>query len=117
MDPIKVNLAEVVGSPFCVSVEDGNKVNAQIAAAFDKNSVVEVSFAGVTRLTTAFLNAAIGQLYNEYSDEKVRKLISIINTTQEDLRLLQKVIENAKIFFRDREKYRSAVKDVLGDDD
>lgn len=117
MEAMQISLVEVVGSPFCVSVEDGNIVNAQIASAFDKNIFVKVSFSGVTRLTTAFLNAAIGQLYNEYSDEKIREYINVIGASQEDLRLVQKVVENAKLFFSDREKYKAAIKDVFGEND
>jgi hypothetical protein len=113
----KVVLARITGSPYCVSIEDGNKVHEQIAAAFDRDEPVEVSFDGVRRLTTAFLNAAIGQLYNEYDEAKIRSLISLLDASQEDLRLLTRVVDNAKKFFRDPARYRTIMKDALGDDE
>ena len=114
---MQVVLAEVVGSPFCVSVEDGNRVHERIAAALDKKLPVEISFDGVTRLTTAFLNAAVGQLYNEYAEDEIRKSLSVGTATQDDLKLLKKIIDNAKLFFQDREGYNAVLKDELGSDE
>lgn len=113
----KLSLTRITGSPFCVAIQDGNKLKKEIAASFDRDEPVEVSFEGVRRLTTAYLNAAIGQLYNEDHEAKIRRLISVVDVSQEDLRLLARVVENAKKFFSDPSRYRMIVKDAIGDEE
>ena len=109
----KIVLVTAVGSPFCVAIEDGNKVHNLIAEAFDKNERVAISFAGVRRLTTAFLNAAVGQLYNEYTEERIRDALQIIEVSQDDVRLVARVVENAKKFFLSPERNRAIQDDAL----
>lgn len=50
-------------------------------------------------MTTAFLNNAIGKLYNIYDKEKLNKYISMKNISKSDLNLMKKVIDRAKIKF------------------
>ena len=68
---------EVVGSPFCVASDDGQKVHKHLDAALRANQEVVLSFHNVTALTTAFLTAAIGELYGTFSEEKIRSLLKI----------------------------------------
>lgn len=114
-EPMRLVLTDVVGSEFCVSIEDGQTVHGVLADLFDRGEPVTVSFEGVKRLTTAFLNAAIGQLYNEYPEEEVRRLLRPPeDASQEQLRLLKRVVDNAKSFFAER--MRGPMRDELGDD-
>lgn len=114
--PLKLGITEVVGSSICVSIEDGTKLHDAIVAALDQGRPVALSFAGVGRLTTAFLNAAIGQLYNEYDEARVRAgLLPPTNATQEQLSLLKRVVDNAKRFFADRDRISGIVSDHRGD--
>lgn len=95
----KIRITEVVGSSICVSIEDGTKLHDMIVAAFVTGTAVQLSFAGVGRLTTAFLNTAVGQLYNEYREEDVRTLMLPPEAaTPEQLGLLKRVVDNAKLF-------------------
>lgn len=114
---IVINLAEVAGTELCVSVLDGNRVHDAIAAALEGNQQVILDFSRVRRLTTAFLNAAVGQLYNEYDEDQVRNLLlPPQGASQDQLRLLKRVVDNAKAFFSDPERIRSVVRDEVGDD-
>jgi|SRR6266851_4591701 len=73
MKEVPINIAKIVGGGICVAAEDGNKVHDAIRTEIEKGNRIVISFSGITRMTTAFLNAAIGQLYGEYSDEHIRK--------------------------------------------
>lgn len=108
----KISFVRLVGSPFCVSIEDGNKVHNAIATAIERGDQVQISFSGVTRLTTAFLNAAIGQLYDNVGEARVsEKLLPPIDASQEQLRLLVKVVENARRFFAEPDRHREMLDD------
>ncbi len=116
-DTIKINVTDVIGTGFCVASGDGQKVYEKIAEAFRANGKVELSFSEVTDLTSAFLNAAIGQLYGKFSEEFIRENLSFKDLAKEDRAIMKKVADRAKSYFKDSEPYRQAVKDVIGGND
>ena len=58
----RLSVTTEAGTAICVAVEDGHKLHNAIAEGLSAGVPVVVSFAGVKRLTTAFLNVAFGQL-------------------------------------------------------
>lgn len=114
---IKISLFEVVGSPFCVATDDGQKVYDRLNAALNQDRNVIISFHNVTALTAAFLNAAVGQLYGTFSEEKIRSLLKVEDAEQEDLWLLKRVVENAKLYFKDPERFEQAFQEAIEDGD
>ena len=112
----KVDLVRIVDSPFCVAIDDGNLVHDRIADLMTAGSVAVVSFNGVKRLTTAFLNAAIGQLYNEYSEQVIRERLRVVDASQEQLRLIKRVVDNAKKFFADPKRGAQVLRHLNGED-
>ena len=110
---IRVN--EVVGH-LCVASDDGQLVHNRVAAALRERQRVVLSFLNVQSLTSAFLNAAIGQLYSSFTEEQIRAGVRIEDMEQDDLRLLQRVVETAKAYFKDPKRFKDATKEVLGDD-
>lgn len=110
-------ITRVTGSAVCVSIEDGTRLHDAIVARIAEGSQVALSFQGVKRLTTAFLNAAVGQLYNEYDEDFVRRhLLPPEDANQDHLRLLKRVVDNAKLFFADPDRARRAWADHIGED-
>ncbi len=115
--PVKIRITEIVGSSICVSVEDATRLHDAIVKAFNTDTQVTLSFEGISRLTTAFLNSAVGQLYNEYSEDQVRKgLLPPEGASQEHLTLLKRVVDNAKLFFANQAKINAIVTETRGDD-
>ncbi len=113
----RVNLARVVGSPYCVSIEDGAKVHDVILKSMESGERVILTFDGVERLTTAFLNSAVGQLYDGNHEDEVRRfLLPPEGASQEQLRLLVRVVENAKRFFAAPDRHRTIIGNVLRDE-
>lgn len=113
---LTVSVYEVVGSPLCVASDDGQKVYDRIAAALKQNRDVTVSFLNVTSLTSAFLNAAIGQLYGSFSEDEVRSHVSVDDMRPDDLELLKRVVDTAKEYFKDPEEADLAFQEALGHD-
>ena len=114
---IQISMFEVVGSPFCVASDDGQKVHDHLDTALKADRDVILSFRNVTALTGAFLNAAVGQLYGIFDEEKIQTLLKIEDAEPKDLALLDRVIRNAKLYFEDPKRYNRAVQEVMGDDD
>ena len=112
---IRISMLEVVGSPFCVASDDGQKVHKHLDAALRANQDVVLSFHNVTALTAAFLTAAVGELYGTFSEEEIRSLLKVEDIEQDNLALLNSVIKDAKLYFKDPKRYNQAIREVLED--
>jgi len=116
-DEIVVRVFDIVGGPLCVSADDGQTVHDKIAPLLRDNRKVVVSFERVETLISAFLNAAIGQLYGEFTEERIRELLSVRDMTSEDLTMLKRVVDNAKVYFKNRKQFDQAWKEEVGDEE
>ena len=112
---LTLSVFEVVGSPLCVASDDGQRVHDRIAAAFKEGINVTVSFLNVSSLTSAFLNAAIGQLYGSFTENEIRSKLKVKDMEPDDLALLKRVVETAKQYFKDPKRFNNAVEEVIGD--
>ena len=114
---IKISIFEVVGSRLCVASDDGQKVYDRLDVALKADRIVTLSFHNVMALTSAFLNAAIGQLYGTFSEEQIRAQLKVKDMEQDDLALLKRVVDNAKLYFKDPERYEQAVEEAEENED
>jgi len=105
---------EIVGSPLCVASSDGQKVYDRLAVALKEGRSIILSFHNITTLTSAFLNAAIGQLYGAFSEEQIRSLLKVQDMQADDLMLLKRVVKTAKLYFKDPQKFDQAVRETRG---
>jgi len=112
-----IRIFEIVGNGLCVASDDGQKVHNQVAITLREGRKVSLSFHNVESLTPAFLNAAIGQLYGEFSEEKIRASISVKDMNNDDLNLLKRVVDTAKQYFRYPERFKKAREEALEDSD
>lgn len=104
-EEIRISMFEVVGSPLCVASDDGQKVYERVNTALEAERDVVVSFKNVSTLTSAFLNAAIGQLYGVFEEDQIRSKLKVEDAEQDDLVLLKRVVDNAKLYFKDPERF------------
>lgn len=85
-----------------MSAIDGQKVYEEVYKVVKSGNKATLSFSGITRMTTAFLNAAVGQLYGEFSEEEVRqRLAPPVDFEPWHLNRLKLVVDRAKIYFKD----------------
>ena len=101
---ITINVFNITGNRFCTSEEDGERVYTQIKKAMKSDLKVEISFQNVESLTTHFLDDAIGRLYGDFTESKIKESLSVKGLGIYNTLLLKRVISNAKSFFR-RMKY------------
>jgi hypothetical protein len=116
-EDIQISMFETVGSPFCVASGDGQKVYERLAAALKAGGNVVLSFHNVTALTSAFLNTAIGQLYGSFNEEQIRSLLKVEDVEADDLALLKRVVDNAKLYFKDPQRFNQVVSEIMEEED
>ena len=116
-EDIRISMFEIVGGSLCVASSDGQKIYDRLAAALKADRHVIISFHKVTTLTAAFLNAAIGQLYGTFSEEQIRSLLKVGNVESDDLALLKRVVDNAKRYFNNPQRFTQVVQETLKDAD
>jgi hypothetical protein len=115
-DKLNLSIFEIVGSPHCVASGDGQKVYDRLAVALTEKRGVTLSFHNITTLTSAFLNAAVGQLYGTFSEEQIRSLLKVQDIETDDILLLKRVVDNAIQYFKNPQRFDQAVHDTLGDE-
>lgn len=113
---LELSVFEIVGSPFCVASDDGQKVHDRLVAALKAGHGVRLSFHNVVIVTSAFLNAAIGQLYGEVDEAQIRTLLKVSDIAPDDVMLLKRVVETAKQYFADPQTFVQAIQDAQGGD-
>lgn len=113
----RISVYEVVGSPLCVASNDGQKVNDRLSVALTKAQGVVLSFHNVSTMTSAFLNVAIGQLYGTFTEEQIRSRLRVEDIDPQDAVLLKRVVETAKMYFQDCNRFDHALRDDHEDDD
>ena len=116
-DKVKMSVFEVVGSPLCVASADGQRVYRRLAAAMKAGRRVGLSFRNVSTMTSAFLNAAVGQLYGEFDEDRIRTLLTVEDMESDDVALLKRVVATAKQYFQNRDRFDRALREELGDGD
>ena len=116
-EPVIIRVFDVVGVSLCVSSVDGQLVHDKLAPLLREGRKVAVSFAQVETLISAFLNTAIGQLYGEFTEERIRELLSVRDMAPEDVTLLKRVVDNAKRYFANPAAFDQAWKEEVGNDE
>lgn len=116
MNPMTISVFNLVGDGFCVEAKDGDAVFNAISKVLTEDKAVEISFQNVEMLTSAFLNTAIGQLYKDFSEEKIRALVKVVNIEKADSALLRRVIETAKLYYKNSSWLEESAKRIMEED-
>src|SRR5258708_2215004 len=95
---LNLSVFEVVGGSLAVASDDGQKIFDRIAAGLKEGKNVSLSFRNLQSITSAFLNAAIGQLYGTFKEEQIRSQLRVTDAQPDDLVLLKRVVDTAKAY-------------------
>lgn len=115
MNEITINVFNTVGNSFCVDAEDGQKVYALLQKALNEGKKVIISFQNVEMLTSAFLNTAVGQVYRDFNEEIIKSSLKAEYLSSEDMALLKRVIDTAKLYYKDPERMEKSINEILGE--
>lgn len=110
-----LNISKIIKNDSAVSSDDGETVYQLILESLRSKEIAELDFAGISIITTAFLNTAIGQLYDVFSSEELNEYIVLKNVQREDTIQFKKVIERAKEYFQNKKGLEdNANKNIYG---
>jgi hypothetical protein len=99
-----------------VSSDEGDKINDIINQLLKEYEVVELDFSDIKLLTTAFLNAAIGQLYKDYTSEKLSARLKLTNVTPDDAFRFKLVTNRAKEYFKNKQSFDESVNKIVNEE-
>lgn len=115
MEEVTISIYNTVGDSFCVDAEDGKKVYELIHKCLKENKKVKLSFQNVEMLTSAFLNTAVGQMYRDFPEDQIKTSLSVEALSPEDLTLLKRVNNTAKLFYKNPDRLQNSISEVLGE--
>lgn len=107
----RINIYNEVNGVAAVSSIDGKNIYEKIKAAINSNKNVVLDFLNIEFVTSAFFNTAIGQLFNDFSDEKINSIL-LEHISANDLSLYNQVIDRAREYYRNPD-YRAKLIDAL----
>lgn len=76
-----INIRDVLKTDLAVGDDKGKYIFSLIKKSIDEKEYTIINFTGITSLTTAFLNHAIGELYTLYNSEELNSTVKIDATT------------------------------------
>ena len=109
----KLIVTDIIGSDAAVSTDNGDFVFHKIEEMLSAGNSVELDFLGIEIMTTAFLNAAIGQLYSEYSSLQLNHKLKLVNVADDDKILFTKVIARAKEYFKNKASFEESANHAM----
>ena len=104
---------DIVGGDSAVSTDSGTLVFKQLQQEFASENTVVLDFSGIELMTTAFLNAAIGQLYSTRLSNQLNRLLKLENVADDDKILFKKVVTRAKEYFSNKSHFEDSANNAL----
>jgi hypothetical protein len=113
MENTTISIVNTIGDSYGIQSEDGQKVFELIKKAIDYGYKVTLSFINIEMLTTAFLNMAIGQLYKDYSEDKIKTHLHVADISESGKIALKRVVDTAKIYYKDPDALQKSIDDII----
>ena len=110
---VTVNIAEISKKTSCIDPKMTEPVFEAILLNLREGKHVDVSFNGVDRIITAFLNVAIGKLYNPavFDQSKIDSMLGMTDATENQRLKAEEVIKYAKMFYNDPDRLKQIQED------
>ncbi len=101
----QLQIADIIGGNAAFTPTAGDRVFEQIHGSLQESAETVLDFKGVSLITTAFLNAAIGQLYAHYNSDFLNQHLRLQNVAPDDTKRFRMVLDRAKEYFADKTKF------------
>lgn len=91
-----INIQTVLGDVNGVEAEEGQQIYDLILKAFFQSSKVILSFNNMETLSEDFLQAAVGQLYKNYSHAEIKENMQIEGISFSGKVALKRIVDKAR---------------------
>lgn len=110
----KLYVKGIINFKSGIDSEAAEKVFSAICKSLDSNIPVEVDFAEIDYMISAFLNVAIGQLYGHYKGKEkwLKENVHFVNMNEDDRVILNKSITRAIEYYSDKDIIDKSVSDA-----
>ena len=102
---IQINLVDVIGSPFCVSVADGLRLPHQILPQLQQQRHIVLSFTKANTVVTAFLNASYGKLFGSLTPQIIENQLQFEGI---DTDLVRRIKDKAISYYQNPAQHQMA---------
>jgi STAS-like domain of unknown function (DUF4325) len=109
---MKVPVHKIVGD-VCMTYKDGERLQREFREAFDRGDTVELDFDKMRIFATAFFNAAVASLLENYSRDELERRLKIVNLPLAARELLDHSLDSADRSYHDP-NFRKPLDRVLG---
>ena len=108
---IALSVVEITGDPVCIDVKKAQPVYERLLFELRKGNKVALSFAGVTRIISAFIGAAIGPLYNPELNlpNDIDEALRFEDADEDTLIKISQVRKYSKLYYTDPQALREIV--------
>lgn len=110
-----IKLNDLISCHKGITPDDGEPIYNVIVDSLKEGTPVILDFEGVEMMTTAFLNVVIGNLYKDYTSDKLKTMLSFSNLPDSIAIRIKKVTDNAKLFYKDQENYTKIIDAVINE--
>ena len=97
---MKVPVHTIVGDSS-VTYEDGERLQREFREAFDQGDTVELDFDKTRIFTSAFFNAAVASLLQNYSRDELERRLKIVNLPPAAKELLDHSLDTVDRYYYD----------------
>ena len=97
---MKVPVHKIVGDG-CMTCKDGERVQREFREAFDRGDTVELDFDKTRIFVTAFFNAAVASLLENYSRSELEQRLKIVNLPLAAKELLDQSLDDTDRSYHD----------------
>jgi len=115
--PTIIRVFDIIGGPLAIAADDGELVYDAIASCLRDGREVVLSFADVKTIIAIFLITAIGQLYGEFPEARIRTLLSVLDLQKDDRAMLDSVMRNANQYYENPAAFTRAWEEEVGHED
>lgn len=116
-----VLISRLIESDVAMTPDEGDEVRSHIErildAAHDGNVTVALAFTRLEIVTPAFLNAAVGRLYEKYDWQLLSSVLSVADASERYNELRRRVVKTAKDYYTNTERFSRSVEQVIGADE
>ena len=97
---MKVPVHKIVGDG-CRTCKDGERLQREFREAFDRGDTVELDFDKTRIFVTAFFNAAVASLLENYSRSELERRLKIVNLPLAAKEFLDQSLDNTDRSYHD----------------